>query len=251
MEKKILEKKRLGKKPVESYLYSSDKERIVELVLKMGSMVADALKNAVDAFVNRDMDLARKIMTDDDEVDAMEETIDLECLRSIAMRQPVREELRFIFAVLKTITDLERIGDQSVNIAKWSIELEKYPHIEVNPAIPEMRDIAESMLRDALEAFKSADGDISVEICLRDDQLDKRYSKVFNEFIEMMASYKNGDTNIVHAVTGQMWAARHLERVGDHVTNIAERVYFMDKGENLTKRDEFPKRSYSSPNEVS
>lgn len=225
-----------GKKTVEAWLYSADRERIVDLVLKMGVMAAEALKNAVDALVSEDAERAKAIVKGDDEVDAMEEAIDLECLRSIAMRQPVREELRFIFAVLKTITDLERIGDQAVNIAEWTRELKKYPRTETNPAIPEMRDIAEAMLRDALEAFRTSDVDLAVEICRRDDRLDKMYSNVFNEFIELMASHETKDTNIVRIGTGQMWVARHLERVGDHITNIAERVYFMARGEMLTQR---------------
>lgn len=86
-----------------------------------------------------DLELAEKVVEGDDEVDAMESQIDHECLRSISMRQPVREELRFIFAVLKTITDLECIGDQAVNIAAWAMELKRYPRMEMSPAISEVR----------------------------------------------------------------------------------------------------------------
>ncbi|MDR1979873.1 MAG: phosphate signaling complex protein PhoU [Synergistaceae bacterium] len=222
-------------KSVESYLYASDKKRIIELVTKMGSMVDSALKNALEAFIEANALLAEKIIAGDDEVDAMEGQVDLECLRSIAMRQPVREELRFIFAVLKTITDLERIGDESVNIARWVVELRKYPRAAVNPTLIDMWDISRAMLRDALNAFKSSDGNLSEELCRRDDQLDRMYEDVFGEFIDLMASYKTNDVNMVRAVAGQMWIARHLERIGDHVTNIAERVYFMDKGETLAR----------------
>jgi phosphate transport system protein len=221
---------------VEAYLYSSDKARIVEYVLKMGGAVADALKNAVDALVAKNIDLAERIVDDDDEVDAMERKIDQECLRSIAMRQPVREELRFIFAVLKTITDLERIGDQAVNIARWAIELNKDTQCETSPVISKMRDSVEAMLRDALDAFKTSDSELSMKICQSDDQIDEMYSNVFNQFIDLMASHKSGDANVVRVAAGQMWVARHLERVGDHVTNIAERVYFVAKGETLTKK---------------
>jgi phosphate transport system protein len=223
---------------VESYLYSLDKRRIVELVMKMGFLAESALKNGMKAFIESDEALAGKVVSGDDEIDATEEEIDLECLRSIAMRQPVREDLRFVFAVLKTITDLERIGDQAVNIARWAAELKKYPPTPVNPTLIDMRDIAGGMLRDVLDVFKTSNGDMSAEICQRDDQLDRMYSIVFNEFIDLMASYKTGDTNTVRAISGQMWIARHLERIGDHVTNIAERVYFMDKGEALTKDKE-------------
>lgn len=205
-------------------------------MLKMGAMAANALKNAVDALVSGDTELARSVVMGDDEIDAMEKEIDYECLRSIAMRQPVREELRFVFAVLKTITDLERIGDQSVNIADWTLELKKYPSIETNPVIPEMANIAETMLRDALTAFRTSDAGLSVEICRRDERVDRMYSDVFNEFIELMASHETKNTNIVRIGVGQMWVARHLERVGDHITNMAERVYFMTTGETLVQK---------------
>ncbi|MDR2527844.1 MAG: phosphate signaling complex protein PhoU [Synergistaceae bacterium] len=227
--------KRGGGRVVEAYLYSSDRDRIVALVLKVGGKVTEALKGSVDALVARDSELARKIVRDDDDVDAMEQEIDHECLRAIAMRQPVREDLRFIFAVLKTITDLERIGDQAVNIARWALELKKYPYSETNPLIPAMRDTAEGMLRDVLEAFRALNGDLSVEICRRDNQIDRMYSRVFNEFIGLMASYSSNDKGLIRFAAGQMWVARHLERVGDHITNIAERVYFVAKGQVLSK----------------
>jgi phosphate transport system protein len=218
-------------KSVESYLYSSDKERIVALVSKMGLLAASALRNALAAVIAADTKLAGEVVNGDDAVDAVEEEIDLECLRAIAMRQPVREELRFIFAVLKTITDLERVGDQSVNIAQWVVKLSSCPRRPIDPLLIDMGDIAEAMLRDALAAFKTSNGDITAEICRRDELLDRMYFDVFNTFVERMASDRTRDPNVVRAVTGQMWIARHLERIGDHVTNIAERVYFMDKGE--------------------
>ena len=223
---------------VESYLYTSDKERIVQYVMKMGLMSASALRDVLDAFIEANEAWAQKIMTGDDEIDAAEREIDLECLRSIAMRQPVRQELRFIFAVLKTITDLERIGDEAVNIARWVIELKKYPRTTVNPTLIDMIDVAGAMLRDALAAFKTSNGDMCAEICRRDELLDNAYVSVFNEYIDLMASPLTRATSTIRAVAGQMFIARHLERVGDHVTNIAERVYFMDKGELLTKDKE-------------
>lgn len=222
-------------KSVESYLYASDKKRIIELVIKMGSMAGIALKNVLESFIEADTVLAEKIIVGDGQIDAIEKEVDLECLRSIAMRQPVREELRFIFAVLKTITDLERIGDESANIARWVVELEKSPRIIINPTLIDMWDISGAMLRDALNAFKFSDGNISEEICRRDGQLDRMYTSVFDEFIGLMASCKARNVSIIRAVAGQMWIARHLGRIGDHVTNIAERVYFMDKGETLMR----------------
>jgi phosphate transport system protein len=229
------------KKAVESWLYSSDKERISGLVLKMGEMTAEALNKAVDALFSGDEELAREVIRGDDKIDAIEKEIDHECLRSIAMRQPVRDELRFIFAVLKNITDIERIADQAVNIAGWALDLHKYPRSETSPVISEMRDIAEAMLRDALTAFRTSDAELAKDTCCQDDRLDRIYMDVFNDFIELMAEGEK-DAAMVRVGVGQMWMARHLERVGDHVTNVAERVYFMITGEILDKKNDLPKK---------
>lgn len=222
-------------KAVESYLFASDKQRIVDLVLEMGEKVAIALELSVEALVGEDLDLAGRVVFGDDEIDAMEEEIDLECLRSIAMRQPVREDLRFTFAVLKTVIDLERIGDQAVNIAKWTVELKKYPRKDITGTIPEMCKVAVKMLKDTMDAFKMSDASACGNIHERDEILDRNYSGVFNGYIKEMAAY-TGDAGVVRALSAQMWIARHLERAGDHVTNIAERIYFMEKGETLTHR---------------
>jgi phosphate transport system protein len=232
-------------KPVESYLYASDKERIVDLVMRMGKRAGDSLSRAMEAIITADDALARKVENDDDEIDALNEEGDLECLRSIAMRQPVRDELRFIFATLKTMTDLERIGDEAVNIARWVGELRKYPRFPVSQNLIDMADVAGAMLRDILVAFKASNGDMCDEIRNRDSLLDRYYAGVINDFVALMTSWINNpaeraedrvlNAERLHAVTGQMWIARHLERVGDHISNMAGRVYFMDKGELLEK----------------
>ena len=199
------------------------------------------MKNALDSLLMKDTYLAQSVVQGDDDVDAMEKEIDHECLRSIAMRQPVREELRFVFAVLKTITDIERIGDEAVNIAEWTIELEKYHRPDMNSVISEMRYIVETMLQDALKAFRTSDAELALDICRRDDHLDRMYADAFDEFIELMASSHSHEakaaksTATVRVGAGQMWVTRHLERVGDHITNIAERVYFMATGDTLQK----------------
>ena len=220
-------------KSVESYLFASDKERIIERGTEMGQKVILALKNSVEAFVNCDEALVKKIIEEDSEIDLMDEEIDLECLRSIATRQPVREELRFIFAVLKTTTDLERVGDHAVNIARRAESLGKRARTEADSTLIDMLDVAESMLRDALLAFKTSDGSASEEICRRDDELDIMYGDITSKLIDFAASNDAKDPGLMRVLFAQMMVARYLERVGDHSTNIAERVYFMDKGKAL------------------
>jgi phosphate transport system protein len=219
---------------VESYLFASDRDRIVKRVMEMGQKAIEALRDAVDAFVNSDSALADRVIGGDADIDAIDEEIDLECLRSIAMRQPVRDELRFIFAVLKTTTDLERAGDHAVNIARWAKNVGRRQNTAADSTLTDMMDVATSMLRDALRAFKDADGGTSEEICRRDDQLDAMYEDLSSQLIEL-AAFKAKDVSAVRAIVAQMWVARYLERVGDHSTNIAERVYFVDRGKNLAK----------------
>ena len=202
---------------------------------EMGRKAISALKDSVEAFVNCDEALVKKIIDGDSYIDLMDEEIDMECLRSIATRQPVREELRFIFAVLKTTTDLERIGDHAVNIARQAEDLGKRANTAADSMLLDMLDVAAAMLRDALVAFKASDGGASEEICRRDNQLDIMYRKLCSKLIDLAASDKTKEPGVAHVTFAQFMAARYLERVGDHCTNIAERVYFMDKGKHLTK----------------
>ena len=220
---------------IESYLFASDKERVVERLTEMGQKVVSALKDSVEAFVSGDDATAEKVIEGDLDINSMDEEIDLECLRSIAMRQPVREELRFIFAVLKTTTDLERIGDHAANIARRARDLGKRANTPADAVLIDMLNVAQAMLKDALVAFKTADGDASEEICRRDDQLDTMYDDLASMLIELAVSHKTSDSDAMRVIFAQLFVARYLERVGDHCTNIAERVYFMDKGKNLTK----------------
>ena len=222
-------------KAVESYLFASDKERVVERVMEMGEKVISALKDSVEAFINCDEALVKKVIDGDREIDLLDEEIDLECLRSIAMRQPVREELRFVFAVLKTTTDLERIGDHAVNIARQAESLGKRANTAADSALADMLDVAAAMLRDALQAFNTSDSSNSEEICRRDGLIDAMYEDLTLKLINLASRNENKDSDATRLIVAQLMAARDLERVGDHCTNIAERVYFMDKGKNLAK----------------
>ena len=232
---------------VESYLFASDKERVVERVTAMGQTIISALNNSMMTFVNYDEALVKEIIDGDSEINSSDEEIDLECLRSIAMRQPVREELRFIFAVLKITTDLERIGDHAVNIVRQAESLGKRANTEADSMLADMLDVAAAMLRDALLALKTSDGSSSEEICRRDEQLDIMYEKLTSNLTDLAASHNTKDLGVMRVIFAQMMVARDLERVGDHCTNIAERVYFMDKGKSLAKDLETRAMSNTTP----
>ena len=216
-----------------SLLYQEDREKILTMVRKMGNMVSEAIASAVQSLEGRDNDLADRIIEADDIVDDLEVEIDQECLSSIALRQPLRKDLRFVFAVLKIITDLERVGDQAVNIAKRAKALNRYPLLKPLIDIPKMRDIATGMLRDALTSFEEEDPALAEEVCLRDEALDVLDERIFDELTGIMAEPNIGDAGVVQRAAGLMWVSRHLARVGDHATNVSERAYFMVRGERL------------------
>ena len=158
-----LENKKNENQVIEAYLYASDKARLKDMVSDMGAKACDALLNAMNALRAFDLELADKVIGNDDVIDELEEQIDQECLYSIAMRQPMREDLRFVYVVMKIITDLERIGDQAVNVA---LRLQKLAAIDPNKdclmmnEIDEMAELDMTMLKAALDAFIKEDPSI-------------------------------------------------------------------------------------------
>ncbi|MEA4881004.1 MAG: phosphate signaling complex protein PhoU [Synergistaceae bacterium] len=236
---------------VESLLYSADRAKILEMVRKMGVMASDAFSKAIKALETRDDVMADEVIRDDDDIDDLEAAIDDECLSSIAMRQPVREDLRFVFAVLKIITDLERIGDQGVNIAKKAKMLNQYPLLKPLVDIPRMRTIAAEMVADSLRSFEENDAALAEDICRRDEELDVLYDNIFDELLVIIANKPAGDRATAQCAAGLIWVARHLARIGDHATNVAERVYFMVKGERLKPLIEEEKKKNASKNKKS
>ncbi|MDD2207593.1 MAG: phosphate signaling complex protein PhoU [Aminobacterium sp.] len=217
----------------EMILYSSDKKRILSMVHKMGEECIKAVASAVEALVERNNDLAQKVIDNDDVIDKLEVEIDQECLGSIAMRQPVRENLRFVFAVAKIVTDLERIGDEAVNIAERVLFLNKYPLLKPLIDIPKMKNISTEMLRNALNAFETNNPALAEEVYLKDQELDILYFNIFEELIQIIALKPKGDKVTAQCAAALMWIGRHLERVGDHASNVAEKSYFIITGKRL------------------
>lgn len=221
-----------GKRPARSnpLLYTGGQGEYLCHGLRDGREGGEAFRRAVRALEERDDSLADRVIREDDAIDDMEAAIDQECLSSIAMRQPVREDLRFVFAVLKIITDLERIGDQGVYIANKAQASEPVPAVEAPGGHPQERDIATEMVDDSLRAFEGSDIALAEAICMRDDELDALYEAIFDELIEILGRNAEGDQATAERAAGLLWIARHLARIGDHATNVAERVYFMVVG---------------------
>lgn len=235
----LVEKREMRNDPmaqVESLLYGADRERLLALVMEMGKRAAAAVDEAVHALQERDDALCDRVIAGDDAVDELEHRIDQECLASIALRQPVREDLRFVFAVLKSIADLERIGDQAVNIAEKAKILNRAPLVKPLVDIPRMKDLCVGMVRDALNAFHGGDVLLAEEVCHRGAELERLEEAVSGELFTLMATRFGGDVTSLRGASGLLWIAHHLTRIGDHATNMAERTYYALRGEDLKKR---------------
>ncbi len=198
-------------------------EELKENLLQMAALVEKAISNAVQALVTRDSKLAKKALKGEDQINKLEITIDDMCLKLLALRQPMAADLRFITSAMKIITDLERIGDQAVNIAERAISLNKEPQLKPYIDIPRMAEIAQSMVKDVMDAFVNRDSPLARSVCKRDDLVDKLNDQVFRELLTYMIADPKTITRAVHLVI----VCRCLERIADHATNIAEDVIFM------------------------
>ncbi|HPT64971.1 MAG TPA: phosphate signaling complex protein PhoU [Acetomicrobium sp.] len=217
-------------------LFERDKSWLFKQLYAMADLVERAIDDALGAIMKKSDDLALEVIRKDDEVDIIEVEVEQECLRLLAMRQPVREDLRFVFTIIKIITELERIGDQAVNIAERALELNREGLIKPLMDIPKMADIVIEMVREAIQAFEARDVDKLIEVYMRDDEVDALNRVNFAETIQIMASMKMDDPYSVKKATDLLSVSRYLERAGDHATNIAERAFFSVTGERIKEK---------------
>jgi len=216
----------------------TDKEferELVELrnrLLEMGGLVEAAITNSVRALIERDAELARQVKIKDREINRMEVDVDGACRRMLALRQPAASDLRFITTALKIATDLERMGDLAKDVAKRALELAKSPQA---PALSSMHDLTkladlcEAQLKLALDAFVMRDVDKADQVLHGDHALDAIYHNIFNSLLALMTE----DSRAIRRATAVMFAAKHLERFGDHAINLAEMVVYMVRGTDI------------------
>jgi phosphate transport system protein len=203
--------------------FQKELQQLKEDLLKMAALVEEAINTAIQSLVKRDSDLAKKTFEGEDKINDMELAIDDSCLKLLALRHPMAADLRFITSAMKIITDLERMGDQAVNIAERAISLNQEPQLKPYIDIPRMAEITQSMVKDVLDAFVNQDPKLARSVCERDDLVDGLNDQVFRELLTYMMSDPKTITREVHL----MIVARCLERIADHATNIAEDVIFM------------------------
>jgi len=202
-------------------------------LLKMGGMVERQIADAVDSLVSRNSDEAREVIARDAEVNRMDIDIDAMCIRLLALRQPAAGDLRFITTGLKINYDLERIGDLAVNVCERALELNQEPIVKPYIDIPRIASIAESMVKDSLDAFLRGDCDLAEAVIERDDQVDHLNGQIFRELLTYMAE----DRDAISRGARILFVSKYLERIADHASNIAEMVVFMVKGKTIRHMD--------------
>lgn len=207
--------------------FLADLQELENSILKMGSLVEEAIARAVDSLVRQNTELARAVIEGDDRIDALQLDIEDRCLRLIALQQPLARDLRFIGTALKIVTDLERIADHAADIAQVALRLSGEPYIKPLIDIPRMAELSRSMLRDSLTAYVQEDVDLACSLADRDSQVDSLYNQVFRELLVFMME----DPSTIPQATRLLMVAQYLERVADHVTNLGECLIYMVTGE--------------------
>ena len=207
-------------------IFDNELKELRQNILKLGCMVENAIRDSVKALVERDSELAKEVIQRDHLVNALDVKIDEECVRLIALRQPMASDLRLITTAMKITTDLERMGDLAVNIAERAIELNEEPQLKPFVNIPRMAEISQSMVRDSLDSFVTGCSRLPYEVIKRDDEVDDLTVRNFEELLSFMIQ---DPKNIPFAVK-RTYIAKYLERIADHATNICEMIIYMCKG---------------------
>ena len=203
--------------------FQEELEALQSRLLEMGGLAEERVSAAVQSLVSRDIDAIEHVLYGDEPINALHVEIDNRCFKLLALHQPMATDLRAIVAAVKINTDLERVGDLAVNIAEAAKRYAIHPPVKKLIDIPQMGNIAQEMLHDALDAFVRRDTKLAQQVLNEDDSLDGLKTQIFRELLEYMLK----DATTVEPALDLILVSRHLERIGDHATNVAEDVIFM------------------------
>jgi phosphate transport system protein len=214
---------------MERHHFEADLQALKRRLLTMGALVEERVHGAVRALLERRPEAAEAIAGADNDVNLLHIEIDDRCLRLLALQQPMAADLRLITAAMKINSDLERIGDQAVNIAENVVRLLPYPPVRALIDMPRMAELAERMTRDSLDAFVRKDVELARSVLGRDDEVDAFKDQVFRVLLTHMMA----DPGTIERCLGLILISRNIERIADHATNIAEDVIFMAEGRDV------------------
>ena len=213
-----------------SQQFNSELEEIRSHVLAMGGLVEEQIRNAVQSLVEGNVSLAESVISRDVEVNNAEVSIDEECTHIIARRQPAATDLRLVIAVIKTITDLERIGDQAERVARMGTRLAEVDRPKNNyTELQNMGEHVAKMVHGALDAFARSDVETAIKVSKQDEKVDLEYDGLMRQCLTFMME----DPRKISQMLDIMWAARAIERIGDHAKNICEYVVYLVKGKDV------------------
>lgn len=198
-------------------------------LIEMGALIEAAIASSIKALKEQDVDLAKKVVSGDAEINQKERDIEAMCLRLLLQQQPVARDLRLISAALKMITDMERIGDQAADIAEISVFLSDGPHVTELINIPRMGEATAKMVTQAIDAFVEKNLDMALEVISYDDVVDELFNKIKLELIGLIRE----DKDVAHQALDLMMITKYLERIGDHAVNVAEWVVFSITGQHV------------------
>ncbi len=203
-----------------------DLHAVQDDMLRLGSLIDSAIDRALQALANRDFNLARQIIADDAQVNDLRFQIEEACFVTIATQQPAARDLRVLVAAMNIVSDLERMADHAAGIAEIVLRMGDEPLLKPLIDMPRMAAEARDMLRQALDAYVKQDAELARSVAVRDDVIDGLYKQIFRELLSFMLEDPRTTTRALYL----LFAAHNLERIGDHITNIAERVIFMASG---------------------
>lgn len=206
--------------------FHEELEALKQTLLAMGGLVEDQIRHAMQALLDRDDTLASEVIERDRRVNAYDVEVDEQCVELLALHQPTAGDLRFITTAMKIVTDLERIGDQAVNIGQRVIELNREPQLKPYIDLPRMAARAQAMVKESLDAFVARDTELARRVRAEDDEVDALKEQIFRELLTFMME----DPRTIPRAIRLILISRCMERVADHATNIAEMVIYLVEG---------------------
>ena len=209
--------------------FEHDLEELKERLLWMAGLAERAVHQAVQAVFQKDEALATRVLDEEKAINEMQIEIDDRVMQLVALQQPMAVDLRFILSASRINNDLERIGDQAVNIAQSALRILRHPQVKPYVALPRMSELAEGMVRDSLNSLVRRDAELAKSVLVRDDQVDNLRDQIFRELL----TYMMENSAVVYPAFELVLITKNLERIGDHATNIAEDVIYMVAGRDV------------------